>query len=125
MTTQVATMTTQEVADRLYQLLEEGKWKEAQDELFSQDAKSIEPPNAPGLHTVEGLDNIKKKGEMFESMVEEMHGGYTGKPVVAGNHFAIPMGMDATMKGAGRMNMEEIAVYEVKDGKIVKEHFFF
>lgn len=125
MTTQVATMTTQEVADRLYQLLEEGKWKEAQDELFSQDAKSVEPPNAPGLHTVEGLDNIKKKGEMFEAMVEEMHGGYTGKPVVAGNHFAIPMGMDATMKGAGRMNMEEIAVYEVKDGKIVKEHFFF
>jgi limonene-1,2-epoxide hydrolase len=35
------------------------------------------------------------------------------------------MGMDVTMKGAGRINMEEIAVYEVKDGKIVKEQFFF
>jgi hypothetical protein len=125
MTTQVAVMTTQEVADRLYELFQENKWKEAQEELFSEDAKSIEPANAPGLHSVEGLDNIKKKGEMFESMVEEMHGGYTGKPVVAGNHIAIPMGMDATMKGAGRMKMEEIAVYEVKDGKIVLEHFFF
>ncbi|HEX4850302.1 MAG TPA: SnoaL-like domain-containing protein, partial [Puia sp.] len=30
-------MTTQEVADRLYELFEEGKWKEAQEELFSQD----------------------------------------------------------------------------------------
>ena len=125
MTTQVAVMTTQEVADRLYELFEQGKWKEAQEELFSKDAKSIEPPNAPGLHSVEGLDNIKKKGEMFESMVEEMHGGYTGKPIVAGNYIAFAMGMDATMKGSGRMKMDEIALYQVKDGKIVSEQFFF
>jgi hypothetical protein len=125
MATQEAVMTTQEVADRLYELFEEGKWKEAQEELFSQDAKSIEPPNSPGLHSVEGLDNIKKKGEMFESMVEEMHGGYTSKPLVAGNFIAFGMGMDCTMKGAGRMKMDEVAVYEVRDGKIVKEQFFF
>lgn len=125
MATQEAVMTTQEVADRLYELFEEGKWSEAQDELFSQDAKSIEPPNSPGLHSVEGLDNIKKKGEMFQSMVEEMHGGYTSKPLVAGNYIAFAAGMDCTMKGAGRMKMDEIAVYEVKDGKIVKEQFFF
>ncbi|PWT75934.1 MAG: hypothetical protein C5B59_07740 [Bacteroidetes bacterium] len=118
-------MTTQEVADRLYQLFEEGKWDEAQDELFSQDAKSIEPPNSPGLHSVEGLDNIKKKGEMFQSMVEEMHGGWNSKPIVAGNYIAFSMGMDCTMKGAGRMKMDEIALYEVKDGKIVREQFFF
>jgi hypothetical protein len=125
MTTKEAVMTTQEVADRLYELFEEGKWAEAQEELFSQDAKSIEPPNAPGLVSVEGLDNIKKKGEMFSNMVEEMHGGYTSKPIVAGNFIAFAMGMDATMKGAGRMKMDEIAVYEVKDGKIVKEQFIF
>ena len=125
MTTKEAVMTTQEVADRLYEFFEEGKWMEAQEELFSQDAKSIEPPNSPGLVSVEGLDNIKKKGEMFNNMVEEMHGGYTGKPIVAGNFIAFAMGMDATMKGAGRMKMDEIAVYEVKDGKIVKEQFFF
>lgn len=125
MTTKEAVMTTQEVADRLYELFEEGKWKEAQEELFSEDAKSIEPPNSPGLVSVEGLDNIKKKGDMFNEMVEEMHGGYTGKPIVAGNFIAVAMGMDATMKGAGRMKMDEIAVYEVKDGKIVKEQFFF
>ena len=125
MTTKEAVMTTQEVADRLYELFEEGKWMEAQEELFSEDAKSIEPPNSPGLVSVEGLDNIKKKGEMFNAMVEEMHGGYTGKPIVAGNFIAVAMGMDVTMKGAGRMKMDEIAVYEVKDGKIVKEQFFF
>ena len=125
MTTKEAVMTTQDVADRLYELFQEGKWTEAQDELFSQDAKSIEPPNSPGMVSVEGLDNIKKKGDSFNAMVEEMHGGYTGKPIVAGNFIAVAMGMDATMKGAGRMKMDEICVYEVKDGKIVKEQFFF
>ncbi len=125
MTTQAAVMTTQEVADRMYELFEQGKWEQVQEELFSPDCKSIEPPNAPGLHSVEGLDNIKKKGEMWNAMVEEMHGGYTSKPLVAGNHIAFAMGMDATMKGAGRMKMDEIAVYEVQNGKIVKEQFFF
>ena len=125
MTTKEAVMTTQDVADRLYELFQEGKWMEAQNELFSEDAKSIEPPNSPGLVSVEGLDNIKKKGDMFNAMVEEMHGGYTGKPIVAGNFIAVAMGMDATMKGAGRMKMDEICVYEVKDGKVVKEQSFF
>jgi ketosteroid isomerase-like protein len=35
------------------------------------------------------------------------------------------MGMDVTMKGFGRMNMDEVCVFEVKDGKIVSEQFFF
>jgi len=35
------------------------------------------------------------------------------------------MGMDCTYKGMGRQKMDEIALYEVKDGKIVKEQFFY
>ena len=125
MPTLEAVMTTKEVADRLSQLFKEYKWKEALDELFSQDAVSIEPAHSPGLQTVEGLDNIKKKGDQFNEMVEEMHGGWVGEPVVGGNYIAVAMGMDVTMKGAGRMKMEEICLYEVKDGKIVKEQFFY
>ena len=58
-------------------------------------------------------------------MTEEVHGGYSNKPQVAGTHFSVVMGMDVTMKGQGRMKMDEIAVYEVKNGKIVKEQFFY
>jgi hypothetical protein len=125
MSTKEAVRTTQEVANRLSELFKENKWNEAQEELFSEDAESIEPPHAQGLQTVKGLDNIKKKGEQFNSMVEEMHGGYVGEPIVAGNFIAVAMGMDVTFKGMGRKNMDEIAVYEVKDGKIVKEQFFY
>ncbi|HMH33489.1 MAG TPA: SnoaL-like domain-containing protein [Puia sp.] len=125
MITKDAVMTTQEIADRLTELFKEGKWQQAQEELFSPNAVSLEPPHSPGLQTVTGLDNIIKKGKMFQDMVEEVHGGYTRGPLVAGNHISFAIGIDATMKGQGRSMMEEIAVYEVKDGKIVKEQFFF
>ena len=49
MPTLEAVMTTKEVADRLSQLFKEYKWKEAQEELFSQDAVSVEPAHSPGL----------------------------------------------------------------------------
>jgi hypothetical protein len=125
MPTLEAVMTTQDVANRLAQLFKEGKWMEAQNELFSQDAVSIEPAHAQGLQTVEGLDNIMKKGQQWSEMVEEMHGGWSGEPIVGGNFIAVAMGMDVTVKGKGRSKMEEICVYEVKNGKIVKEQFFY
>jgi len=125
MSTLEAVMTTQEVANRMYELFKENKWPEVQQELFSDDADSIEPPNSPGMQSVKGKDAIKKKGDDFTNMIEEVHGGYTGEPIVAGNYIAFAMGIDATYKGMGRQKMDEIAVYEVKDGKIVKEQFFY
>jgi SnoaL-like protein len=120
-----AVMTTQEIADRLVQLCREGKWEEAQTELFSDDAESIEPPGSPGLQTVKGLDKIKKKGADFQDMVEATHGGSMSDPLVAGRYISAAIVLDATFKGQGRQTMEEIALYETKDGKIVKEEFFY
>ena len=119
------TRTTTEVAARFNELAKEGNWDKIQDELFADYAVSIEPPTSPGLKSAEGLEAIKQKGKTFNEMVEEMHGGYSTDPVVAGNYFSVAMGMDVTMKGMGRTKMDEIAVYEVKDGKIVKEEFFY
>ena len=124
-TTQEAVKTTQEIADRLVQLCREGKYEEAQTELFSDDAESIEPPQSPGLQSVKGLDAIKKKGENFQSMVEQIHGGSTSDPMVAGRFISVSSSLDATFKGMGRQKMEEIAVYETRDGKIIKEQFFY
>ena len=125
MPTQEVVMTTQDVANRLSELFRENKWSEAQEELFSEDAISIEPIHAQGLQSVKGLDNIKKKMDEFKAMIEQMHGGYVTGPTVAGNHIAFGIGIDVNFKGMGRQKMDEIAVYEVKDGKIVKEQFFF
>ena len=125
MATQEAVMTTKDVANRLYELFQENKWMEAQEELFSNDAESIEPKDSPGLQSVKGIDAIRKKGEDFNNMVEEVHGGWVSEPIVAGKYIAVAMGMDCTYKGMGRQKMDEIVLYEVKDGKIVKEQFFY
>jgi hypothetical protein len=125
MPTQEAVMTTKDVANRLHELFNEGKWQQAQDELFANDAESVEPPKSQGMQSVKGIDAIRKKGQQFNDMVEEMHGGYVSDPIVAGNYVAFAMGMDCTYKGMGRQKMDELAIYEVKDGKIVKEQFFY
>ena len=125
MSTLEAVMTTQEVANRFHDLAQTGQWDKIQDELFADNAVSIEPPHSQGMQSAEGMEAIKQKGKQFGEMVEEMHGGYTSAPVVAGKFFSVAMGMDCTMKGMGRQKMDEIALYEVKDGKIVKEQFFY
>ena len=117
-------MTTQEIADRFYQLAEQGKFDEIQEELFDENVRSIEPAHS-NWQNVQGLDKVREKGKQWQEMVEAVHGGYTNKPQVAGNYFVCIMGMDVTMKGQPRMKMDEVALYEVRDGKIVLEQFFF
>ena len=58
-------------------------------------------------------------------MVEEFHGATVEGPLVAGNHFSCTMKMDITMKDMPRTLSEEIAVFQVENGKIVKEQFFY
>jgi len=124
METKEKTLTTEQVADRFYTLAQQGKFDEIQDELYDSNVKSIEPAHSD-WQTVEGLDKVKEKAVQWQETIEEVHGGYTNAPQVAGNFFSCVMGMDVTLKGQPRLKLDEIAVYEVRDGKIVLEQFFF
>ncbi|MGN6530405.1 MAG: SnoaL-like domain-containing protein [Ginsengibacter sp.] len=119
-------MTTQQIADRLAELCKKGDFEKAQKELFAEDAVSIEPQPSPGFEKeTKGLEAILEKGRQFNSMMQEAHSVHISDPIVAGNAIAIALDMDVTMKGRGRSTMSEICVYEVKDGKIISEHFFW
>ncbi|MEO6453140.1 MAG: nuclear transport factor 2 family protein [Ginsengibacter sp.] len=118
-------MTTKEVANRLVELCRQGKIEETLKELYADNAVSIEADDSMGPRTTEGLPEIIKKGEMFNSMVQEFHGAVISDPVVGGNSFAISWDLDVTMKGKDRMQMSEVCAYKVKDGKIVLEQFFY
>jgi hypothetical protein len=120
-------MSTEAIAKRLVQLCREGKYEEAQRELYASDAESIEPDGLPpgALGSVKGLEAIYEKGRRFRESVEAIHGGHVSDPVVAGNWFSCGMTLDVTMKGAGRVTMSEICLYHVKNGKIDREQFFF
>ena len=115
---------TQNVANRLVELCSQGKFNEAQDELFHENATSAEPAHTT-LPVAEGLAAIRERGKQFQDGIAENNGGYVNAPIVAGNHFAVAMGMDVTMKDGNRMKMDEVAVYKVADGRIVSEQFFY
>ncbi len=118
-------MNTQQIATRLTELCSQGKFEAAQKELFAEDAVSIEPQESPDFpKETKGLRAIIEKGHKFESMVEKIHAVSTSQPLVTGNAIAIALTMDVTMKGRGRVKLEELCAYEVKDGKIVSEQFF-
>jgi len=117
-------MMTSQIADRLVELCRKGQFEAAQTELFAQDAVSIEPDGSQ-MELADGLAAIQEKGRQFMASVEEMHGIVISEPVVAANFFTVSMALDTTFKGRGRVNMEEICVYEVDDGKIVSEQFFY
>ena len=117
-------MTTQQIADRLVALCREQKWETAQKELFAPDAVSLEPYATPGFaQETKGLPAIIQKGHTFVSMVEKVHSISVSDPLVANESFACTMKMDMVMKGQGRMNMAELCIYKVKDGKIISEQF--
>lgn len=117
-------MNTQEVAGRLVQLCREGKHEEAIDELYADQVISKEPKGSP-MELTEGKEAVKNKTVEWGNSVAEIHSSSCSDPIVADNHFAIVMNIDATYKAHGRMAMSEICVYEVKDGKIVADEFFY
>jgi hypothetical protein len=124
MTTAQKTMTVKEVANRLIELCRKGQILEAQKELFSDDVTSLEPAHAPAP-PAKGKVAVLEKGKQFASMIEKHYGSTFSDPIIGGNHFSIVCSIDADMKGQGRMKLEEICVFGVKEGKISSEQFFY
>jgi hypothetical protein len=118
-------MTTQEIASRLYELCQQGKFNEAQAELYAANATSTETDMTGSIVTVTGMDAIIAKGKEFQSMIEEHFGGHINEPLVFGKHIFMEMGMDVKMKGMDRMYMKEMCHYVVENDKIVSEQFSY
>ncbi len=118
-------LTTQEVATRFDELAKQELWFEIQDELFADNVRSIDPPNSPYFKYAEGKVAVRKKGKDWVAKIKEVHGTHTSRPVISGNHFAVGRGVDITVEGFGRIKMDEVMLYEVKDGQIVLEQFFY
>jgi len=118
-------MTTTEVASRFNELAKEEKWFEIQDELFSDNVRSIDPQDSSYFKYAEGKAAVRKKGEEFVEKVEAAHRRHTSEPIVAGNHFAVAREVDITVQGFGRIQINEVMLYEVKDGEIISEQFFY
>lgn len=118
-------MTTPEVAARFNELAQQEKWFEIQDEFFADQVKSVDPVDSPYFGYAEGKPAVRKKGEDFVKRIEAVHRVYTSEPMVCGNHFAVGREKDITVQGHGRIQINQIMLYEVKDGQIISEQFFY
>ena len=116
--------TTPDVADAFAALCTEGKHAEAGAQFWSDDVISIEAMEGP-MHVAKGRAAVHGKGEWWYAN-HEIHSATTEGPFVNGQQFALIFAMDITEKASGkRLQMREIGVYTVKDGKIVEERFLY
>jgi hypothetical protein len=116
-------MSIQAMAEELVALCREGKYHEVYDKFFHPNAYSEEPVG--DNPRVEGVEAILKKGEWWSENFD-VHGGSVSDPQVADNYFTVAFSMDVTNKQTGERTQDtEIALYEVKDGKIAGERFFY
>jgi ketosteroid isomerase-like protein len=119
-------VTTQEVASELVRLCSQGQYEEATKKLYSPNIVSVEPGAPPGQsRETTGLDGVLQKGKWWIEN-HEVHSQQVEGPLVAGSHFSVAFKMDVTHKPNNqRFQMQEIAVYRVADGKIIREEFFY
>jgi hypothetical protein len=125
MSTQVETMNAQEVANRLVQLCREGKDIDAINELYDDNIVSLEPEGSPMTGKTVGKEAVLENTNRWYSSVEQLHSVHISDPIISGNFFACTINFDITFKGQGRNAMDELCVYEVKDGRIVTSQFFY
>lgn len=113
----MATLTT---AKRLIELCRDGKFLQAQQELYDDNIISIE---SDGSRT-EGAAYMNLKEKRFLSGVERFINIELSEPLIAGNYFTVVLKMELETKNSGYMFLEEICVYKVEGEKIIFEQFF-
>jgi hypothetical protein len=118
-------MTTQEIAVRLVDMCRNGKIEEAKEELFAPDIISIEPREGILPKETKGMDAIRKKAELFISIVDNFYGDTISDPIIAGDYFSLSWTSDLKMKGELRQINSELCLYKTSGGKIVSEQFFY
>ena len=121
-------MTTQEFANQYVELIKNGRGAEIYDRYYSDDIICNEPAHAAamGVPTLtKGIAAVMAKSKARMETIAEIHGGFCSEPLVAGNYFTVTMGRDITFKNGQRRKLDEVAVFEVKEGKIISETFFY
>jgi len=121
-------MTTQEIANRYYELACQSKWTDIQDELHDENVVCQEPGHvvSRGLAVITtGREAVKAKSIANRGMIETIHSQYCSEPIVSDHFFSVVLKRDVTFKNRPRITLSEICVFQVTDGKIVLEQFFY
>jgi limonene-1,2-epoxide hydrolase len=116
-------MSIKDLAEAFTALLKNNQHEAAAAQYNSPDIVSLEAMDGP-MARVQGTAALAEKGAWWYAN-HEIHGAEAHGPYVNGDQFAVRFWMDVTPKGADRVQMDEVGIYTVRDGKIVEERFFY
>ena len=117
------------VGHKLVQFCRNGLNLDAISSLYSDDIVSVEAMEGGDISTeIRGLDNVVAKNKWWYENNEIHHAAAEG-PFPHHDKFAVVFRYETTAKDGPRKGQrtkfDEVAVYTVKDGKIVREEFFY
>ncbi len=119
-------MTTIDLGKQLAELCRRGKNLDALNTLFADNLVSVEAGAPPGMEReARGLAAVKAKAAWWLEN-HEIHSASVTGPWPHDDKFILGFKYDVTNKPSGvRMQMDEMALYFVANGKIVREEFFY
>jgi hypothetical protein len=117
-------MNTEEVAQKVVELVRKQAWHEALDTLYDKNIVSVESQASDGGSPEKrGLDEVRGKTDWWVKAME-IHSFKANGPFVGHDRFVVQYDADVTDKNSKkRMQLSEVGVYTVKNGKIVREEF--
>lgn len=96
----------------------------AAEAMWSEDVVSIENMDGP-MARLEGREAVHGKSVWWFG-AHEIHDYAVQGPFVNGDQFALVFKIDVTQKESGqRVQMEEVGLYTVRNGKVTEERFFY
>jgi ketosteroid isomerase-like protein len=119
-------MNNSEIAAKYVALCKEHKNKEIVDSMFAPDAVSVEAIAMPGTdRTTKGVEGIHAKSKWWLDN-HTVHKAEVFGPYPHDNRFTVRFLYDVTNKPSGkRMTMDEVGLFTIENGKIVREEFFY
>ena len=116
------------IGNRLVEICRTDQELAGLDELYAEDAVSAEAACMPGSESrfFEGRDAIRGKHEWWNGAMEVHSQEVVGPYFHGEDRFGLIFRADVTdMQSGTRSQVDELAVYTVKNGKIVREEFYF
>lgn len=117
-------MNTEQVAQKVVELVRKQAWREALDALYDKDVVSVEAQTTDGSSPeTRGKEGVRGKIDWWLDAMQ-VHSFKGNGSFVAHDRFVVQYDADVTDKSSKqRRQLSEVGVYTVKNGKIIREEF--
>ena len=118
---------TKEIAYQIKNNTQNGDFNANYDNFYADDVVAYEPEgNAFGVvRELKGRNAIAERANGFHQMIDQVLSRTTSEPLIAGEYFTFHLRQEFMLKGIGYFQLDELCLFRVKDGKIVREEYFY